>query len=119
MKPRVSIEAVTALLLAALPVATGPAFAQAAASDTVKTVIEKGATFDMMGQAYVFAARADGSYADGQGQVAGKYRADGANLCVTPGTYPQERCFAFPPGKKSGDSFEAMSDSGPVKVTIR
>ena len=80
MKTGIRIEAGLALALAALPLAMGQAVAQAAPNDTVKAVIAKGAVFDMMGQAYVFAAKADGSYADAEGKTAGKYRTDGAML---------------------------------------
>jgi hypothetical protein len=114
MKTRIRIEAALALLLAA-----APAFAQAAPSGSVKTVLEKGAVFVADGRNYEFVAKPDGSYADKAGAAQGTYRADAGNLCITPKIYGREACFAFPEGKKSGETFEVVNQFGDAAtVTI-
>ena len=109
-------------LLSGMMLAAGPAFAQAPApapaSDTVKTIIEKGSVLSVMDMEFVLTYKPDGTYtsADGQG---GKYRADGKKLCLTPDAIGQELCSEYPDGKTSGDKFEIQSDFGPMMVAIR
>ena len=115
MKIAIRIEALAAVLLACTP-----AFAQAPPSDTLKVVLAKGAVFTADGRDYEFVPRPDGSYADIKGSAMGKYRIDGATLCVTPTEYGTEACFVFPEGKVSGDRFVVTNEDGdPVTATIR
>jgi hypothetical protein len=109
-------------LAAASMLLAAPAFAQAPApapaSDTVKTIIEKGSVLSVMDMEFVLTYKPDGTYTaqDGQG---GKYRADGKKLCLTPDALGQELCSEYPDGKKSGDKFEIQSDFGPMMVAIK
>jgi len=107
--------ALTAALLAA------PALAQTAPpSDTVKAVIEKGVTMEVMGQAGDIDYKPDGTFSGFDGQFEGAYKADGNKLCITVEAFGiVDQCTEYPEGKKSGDSFEISSDMGPLKVTIR
>jgi hypothetical protein len=113
MKTTIRIEALAALLLAA-----APAFAQAPPSDTLKTVLAKGAVFSVDGVNYEFVAKTDGTYTDKAGALKGKYRVDGKSLCVTPSMSPGEACMVFPDGKASGATFEVEGGRGPATVTI-
>lgn len=94
------------------------AMAQTPGSDTVRVMVEKGATFLIDGIAYAFEPKPDGRYAGGQGGVGGTYRVDGKAICLTPATYPQEMCFTCPDGRKSGDTFEVDGLRGAATVRI-
>lgn len=106
------IAAFAAPVLAQTPPTGAPA------NDTIKAIIEKGDVLDVMGMAYTLTYKPDGSYTDDQGS-GGKWRADGAKLCITPDAIGQELCSDYPAGKKSGDKFEINSDFGPMTVTIK
>lgn len=95
-----------------------PAAPVAPPIDTIVALVEKGDVLDVMGMAYTLTYKPDGSYADDQGS-GGKWRADGAKLCITPDAIGQELCSDYPAGKKSGDKFEINSDFGPMTVTIK
>jgi hypothetical protein len=115
MTTGIRIEAFVAVLLAA-----APAFAQAVPNDTVKAILAKGAVFVANGQDYEFMPKPDGGYTSIAGAPMGKYRIDGAALCITPDVYRTEACFEMPDGKKSGDRFEAANEHGQIaQVTIR
>jgi hypothetical protein len=107
-------------LAAAMVVA--PAFAQEVAppSDTVKAVVEKGVTMEVMGQAGDIEYKADGTFSGFDGQIEGTYKTDGNKLCITIEAFGAiDQCSEYPDGKTSGDTFELPSDMGPLKVTIR
>ena len=113
--------AVAALATFAAPVlAQTPAPAAPAAPpiDTIVAIVEKGDVLDVMGMPYTLTYKPDGSYTDDQGS-GGKWRADGAKLCITPDAIGQELCSEYPTGKKSGDKFEITSDFGPMTITIK
>ena len=95
------------------------AMAQTPGSDTVKAMVEKGATFLIDGIAYAFEPQPDGRYDGGQDGGGGTYRVDGKALCLTPQTYRQEICFMCPDGKKSGDTFAVDGVRGSAIATIR
>lgn len=108
--------ALAAALLAA------PALAQDVAppSDTVKAVVEKGVSMEVMGQAGEIAYKADGTFSGFDGQFEGTYKTNGNKLCITVEAFGMvDQCTEYPDGKKSGDTFEIPSDMGPLKVTIR
>lgn len=111
----------TTLTLAAALLAA-PAFAQDAAppSDTIKAVVEKGVSMDVMGNVGDIEYKPDGTFSGFEGMFAGTYKADGNKLCITVEAFQLvNECTAYPDGKKSGDTFEIPSDMGPMKVTIR
>lgn len=114
---RLTILAAAAALMAA------PALAQdapAPPSDTVKAVVEKGVTMEVMGQAGDIEYKADGSFSGFDGQFAGTYKTNGNKLCITVEAFGMvDQCTEYPDGKKAGDSFELASEMGPLKVTIR
>ena len=113
---RLTIFAAAAIALAA------PALAQDAAppSDTVKTVVEKGVSMEVMGQAGTIDYKADGTFSGFDGQFAGTYKTNGNKLCISVEAFGiDNQCTEYPDGKKSGDTFEIPSDMGPLKVTIR
>ncbi len=113
---RLTIFAAAALALAA------PALAQDAAppSDTVKAVVEKGVSMEVMGQAGTIDYKADGTFSGFDGQFAGTYKTNGNKLCISVEAFGiDNQCTEYPDGKKSGDTFEVPSDMGPLKVTIR
>ena len=113
---RLTIFAAAAIALAA------PALAQDAAppSDTVKTVVEKGVSMEVMGQAGTIDYKADGTFSGFDGQFAGTYKTNGNKLCISVEAFGiDNQCTEYPDGKKSGDTFEIPSDMGPMKVTIR
>ena len=115
MKIAIRIEA-----MAALTLACAPAFAQATPSETIKTVLAKGAIFTVQGQDYEFIPKADGSYANIKGDAMGRYRVDGKALCITPDAYRTEACFELPETKTSGDKFDVTNEHDqPATVTIR
>jgi heat shock protein HslJ len=106
--------ALAAVLLAA------PALDQTPPTDTVKAVVEKGVTMEVMGQAGDIEYKPDGTFSGFDGQFEGKYKTDGNKLCITVEAFGLiDQCTEYPDGKKSGDTFEIPSDMGPMKVTIR
>lgn len=108
--------ALAAVLLAA------PALAQDVAppSDTVKAVVEKGVSMEVMGQAGDIEYKTDGTFSGFDGQFEGTYKTNGNKLCITVEAFGMvDQCTEYPDGKKSGDTFEIPSDMGPLKVTIR
>lgn len=109
------------LLAAAAALIAAPALAQIAPpSDTVKAVVEKGVTMEVMGQAGDIEYKADGSFSGFDGQFAGTYKTNGNKLCITVEAFGMvDQCTEYPDGKKAGDSFEIPSEMGPLKVTIR
>jgi hypothetical protein len=93
-----------------LALAIAPAFAQAPAAgapatEAVKVVLEKGLLVDIMGMPVDMMFNKDGSWAAMQGSFPGKYRVDGAKICISSDAMPEESCLEVPEGKKSGDSF--------------
>ncbi|HOZ27070.1 MAG TPA: hypothetical protein PLH23_05270 [Hyphomonadaceae bacterium] len=109
------------IMLAAAMLAA-PALAQDVAppSDTVKAVVEKGVTMEVMGQAGDIEYKADGTFSGFDGQIEGTYKTNGNKLCITAEAVGiLDQCSEYPDGKKSGDTFELPSDMGPLKVTIR
>jgi hypothetical protein len=112
---RLTILAAAAIMLAV------PALAQTApASDTVKAVVEKGVSMEVMGQVGSIEYKPDGSFSGFDGQFEGTYKADGNKLCITVEAFGiADQCTEYPDGKKSGDTFEIASEMGPMKVTIR
>ena len=113
---KLAMFALAAAMLAA------PALAQDVAppSDTVKAVVEKGVTMEVMGQAGDIEYKADGTFSGFDGQFEGTYKTNGNKLCITVEAFGLvDQCSEYPDGKVSGDTFEIPSDMDPLKVTIR
>ena len=93
----------TAIALA-LALIAAPALAQEAApaSDTIKEVTAKGVIFDVMGM-----------------EIDMDFKADGKKLCLTIPGMIENQCTEYPDGKKSGDSFEVVTEMGAMNVKIR
>ena len=111
-----------AMFALAAAILAAPALAQDVAppSDTVKTVVEKGVTMEVMGQAGDIEYKADGTFSGFDGQFEGTYKTNGNKLCITVEAFGLvDQCSEYPDGKTSGDTFELPSDMGPLKVTIR
>jgi len=110
----------TAIALAVALIAA-PALAQEAApaSDTIKEVTAKGVIFDVMGMEIDMDFKADGSFSGMAGAFAGTWKADGKKLCLTIPGMIENQCTEYPDGKKSGDSFEVVSEMGAMNVKIR
>jgi hypothetical protein len=114
------MQALKYVAAASILLAAAPVLAQTApASDTVKLAIEKGTKIDAGGMVYEQTYKPDGTYTGATDGDAGKYRADGKKLCLTPDALGQEICVEYPDGKKSGESFEVQSDFGPMMVSIK
>jgi hypothetical protein len=112
---------------------TASAFAQqttppgATPSDTLKAVLANGQTMSgsMQGMelTYKTTFAPDGTYRselDLMNRVmTGRWRIEGDKLCTTGDGNPIVDCTAYPPGKKSGDTFQVEHPRlGPAKVTI-
>ena len=113
---KLAMFALAAAMLAA------PALAQDVTppSDTVKAVVEKGVTMEVMGQAGDIEYKADGTFSGFDGQFEGTYKTNGNKLCITVEAFGMvDQCTEYPDGKVAGDTFEIPSDMGPLKVTIR
>lgn len=107
------------LAIALVALMAAPAFAQAAPSDTVKAVTEKGVVFDVMGMPVDIDFKADGNFSGMGGQLAGTWKADGKKLCLTIPGMIENSCTEYPDGKKSGDKFEVTGEQGAMSVTIK
>lgn len=115
------MQALKYVAAAAILLAAAPVIAQTPAppSDTVKIAIERGTKIDAQGMIYEQTYKPDGSYAGAADGDAGKYRADGKKLCLTPEALGQELCMELPDGKKGGESFEVQSDFGALMFSIK
>jgi hypothetical protein len=94
-----------------------PAFAQE--STTLKEVTTKGIRMNAGGFELEVDYKPDGTFTAMDGQVTGKWRIDGDKLCTSSNFEPQESCYVYPAGKKSGDSFEMTGPQGTATITIR
>src|SRR5688572_12498288 len=103
------------ILLAAAAIA---AFATPALADTLQEVTTKGVILTIQGQDIDVTYTPDGKFTAAGGQIAGEWRIDGDKLCTKSAVQPEERCTAYPAGKKSGDTFQLTG--GPLgDVTIK
>lgn len=105
----------TLLVAAAFGFAAAPAFA-----DTLQEIVAKGIILKVQGMEIPISYNADGSFSgEAMGQAfQGKWRIDGDKMCTTSDMQPEERCTAYPAGKKSGDEFEIEGAMGPVTIKI-
>ncbi len=61
----------------------------------------------------------DGKFTANDGQITGVWRIDGDQLCTITNPSTTETCVAYPPDKKSGDTFDLPAGDGTVKIKIR
>jgi hypothetical protein len=94
-----------------------PAFAE---DTTLSLIVAKGVTLSIMGMEVPVKYNADGTFvADVQGQqMGGKWRIDGDKMCQSSDMQPEERCQAYPVGKKAGESFDLETEMGPMTIKI-
>jgi hypothetical protein len=88
-------------------------------SGTLKEVVTRGSVLVLEGMDIDVAYTPDGKFTAMDGQVKGTWRIEGDTLCTTTNFQPVESCALYPTGKKSGDTFEIMSDQGMVRIRIK
>lgn len=118
MKER-QMRAFSALLVGSL-LSAGPALSQTvpANADTYREVIAHGVVMVLPDFEIDIAFKADGTFAAMKGQSTGKWRIEGDKLCSTPDETLMETCAAYPPGKKSGDTFVIPAPHQDLTVRI-
>ncbi|HEV7692940.1 MAG TPA: hypothetical protein VGO52_19045 [Hyphomonadaceae bacterium] len=92
-------------------------------SDTVKAVVENGATMRFsFGPTAALSIELiynkDGTLLAEPGDFAGTWEANGAQLCMTVSGYAENQCLTYPDGKKSGDTFDIPTKAAPITITI-
>jgi hypothetical protein len=112
-----------ALIAAAAAFAVAPALAQAAPSDTLAVVLEKGAKLNVIGMGMVgeVAYKSDGTFSGFDGQYEGTYKVDGTKLCSTSAAVGEDNtCIEYPTGKVSGDTFKVAHPTiGEIEITLK
>lgn len=103
--------------------AASPVLAQTAPSDTVKLLLEKGATLNVPSQGMTgdITYNADGTFTGLDGVYTGTYTVDGSKLCSTaPAVGEDNNCVEYPSGLKSGDKFTFNHPlAGDIEVTLK
>lgn len=106
------------VVLAAIALAfCPPALAQQ--RTTLQEVTTKGITMDGAGGQIDVIYAPNGSFTAAGGQVTGKWRINGDQLCTTSNFQPKETCTVYPAGKKSGDTFDVVGTQGTAKIRIK
>jgi hypothetical protein len=95
-------------------------FPNAAHADTLKEVTTKGTVLIIEGFGEIDVTyTSDGKFTAMDGQVTGTWRIDGETLCTTTNVQPVESCALYPRDKKSGDTFDLVTDQGTVQIRIK
>ena len=102
------------IIAGALALIAAPAFAE-----TLKEVTTHGIILTVQGMDIDVIYTPDGKFTAMEGQVTGTWRIDGDKLCTTSNFDPQETCVAYPPDKKSGDSFDLTGPQGTATIKIK
>lgn len=98
---------------------SAPAFAQTPSNaDTYKAIVEHGVVIMTPGLDIDVKFTPDGRFTALRGASSGVWHIDGEKMCSTPSDTLIETCGVYPPGKKSGDTFEIAAPSGSVTVRI-
>ncbi|HEV7689321.1 MAG TPA: hypothetical protein VGO52_00785 [Hyphomonadaceae bacterium] len=115
-----------AFSLVPLALLASPAIAQstrvavpASNADTLKQVTEHGVVILTADLEIDVKFSPDGRFIALGGLSKGVWKIVGDKLCSTPDETQAESCAVYPPGKKSGDTFEIPTDAGPVSVKIK
>jgi hypothetical protein len=95
------------------------ALALPASADTLQEVTTHGMIMIIQDMEIDVAYTPDGKFTALDGQVTGTWKIDGDKMCTTSNLDPNETCVAYPPDKKSGDSFELTGPQGTVTVRIK
>ena len=110
-------SSLSSLMLLALP-----AFGQTAPAsnaDTLKQVTEHGVIILTPDLEIDVKFSPDGRFVALGGLSKGAWKIVGDKLCSTPDETQMETCAVYPPGKKSGDTFEIPTGAGRVSVKIK
>ena len=92
----------------------------AAHADTLKEVTTKGSVLVLEGFGDIDVVYTpDGKFTAMDGQVKGTWRVVGETLCTTTNFQPVETCALYPRDKKSGDTFDLVTDQGVVQIRIK
>jgi hypothetical protein len=113
------IAAAVALPLLALSPEARADEARVPVSGTFREMITRGSVLIVNGMDIDVAYTNDGKFTAMNGQVQGKWRIDGETLCTSTNFQPVETCALYPRDKKSGDTFEIMTDQGQVQIRIK
>ena len=112
-----------AFCLSSLALLASPAIAQTAVpasnADTLKQVTEHGVVILTPDLEIDVKFSPDGRFVALGGLSKGVWKIAGDKLCSTPDETLAETCAVYPPGKKSGDTFEIPTGNGPVSVKIK
>ena len=96
------------------------ALATPACADTLEEIATRGMVITLPdGLELDLTFAADGTYTGLDGGLRGRWRIEGDKLCTTSNLDPNERCEAYPKGKKAGDTFEADAPEGHLKFRIK
>jgi hypothetical protein len=98
---------------------TTPAVAQASNADTYKEVVAHGVVIVTPDIEIDVDFSPDGKFTALKGLSTGVWRIDGEKMCSTPNETLIESCGVYPPGKKSGDTFEVEAPGGRVTIRIK
>lgn len=112
---RTRLLIIPAIAMAVAAPATGQA------ERTLNAVITKGIILATPDFSIPIDYEPDGTYSGRVGETVfeGRWRIEGANICVSSGLSPAETCVEYPPGMAPGDTFEVTSPAlGRVTVTI-
>jgi hypothetical protein len=91
----------------------------AAHAETLKEITTRGIVLSMAGMDVDVKYTPDGKFSAMEGQVTGTWRIDGETLCVTSNFQPTETCTLYPRDKKSGDTFDLVTNDGVVQIRIK
>lgn len=116
----------TAVIAAAItlpPLALSPGAradeARTPASGTLREIITRGSVLIVGDMNIDVAYTPDGKFTAMNGAVQGKWRVDGETLCTSTNFDPVETCALYPRDRKSGDTFEIMTNQGLVQIRIK
>jgi hypothetical protein len=110
--------AVTLPLLAFSPNARADE-AKVPPSGTFHEIITRGSVLVVGGMDIDVAYTPDGKFTAMNGAVQGKWRIEGETFCTSTNFDPVETCALYPRDKKSGDTFEIMTNQGQVQIRIK
>lgn len=105
-------------LIACLTFFASAAFASPASAETLDEVTTRGIVARVQGFQMEMDFTPDNRFTAMNGRFRGVWRIDGDRLCTIDDGQPVERCTVYPPGKRSGDTFEVTNHMGMV-ITVQ